>query len=61
MPYVIKHTNGRKGYVTEPGSKRSYTPSLQRARVFNTREEAEGNRCPGNEYVVEIDTKAECR
>jgi hypothetical protein len=49
MPYVIK--NGHR-YVTPPGSYRSYTPYLQNARKFDTREQAEREAC-GNESVVD--------
>lgn len=51
MAYVIKRTDQGGGYVAPPGSRKSYTPRLQSARVFSTREEAERNRCPGNEVV----------
>ena len=32
----------------------SYTRNLQQAKLFTTREEAERDRCPGNERVVDI-------
>lgn len=53
MSYVIMRTDGV--YVARSGSASSYTPYLQRARVFTTREAAERERCPGNERVVSIE------
>jgi hypothetical protein len=50
--YVLRRTIG--GYVTWPGSARSYTRNVLDARWFATREEAERNRCPDNEHVVLI-------
>jgi len=52
MAYVIKRTDQGGGYVALPGSRKSYTQYLQYARVFSTREEAEKNKCPGNEVVL---------
>jgi hypothetical protein len=50
---VLKRTSDGK-YVAKPGSKNSYTKYLQHARVFRTREEAERDRCPENERIVEV-------
>lgn len=50
--FVIKRNDGL--YVAKPGSKNSYTMFLQHARVFRTREEAERDRCPGNERIVDM-------
>lgn len=52
MSYVIVRSDG--AYVARPGSASSYTPYLQRARVFSTREAAERERCPGNERVSTV-------
>jgi len=55
--FVLKRTgkSHRHGqYVAKPGSKNSYTKYLQHARVFRTREEAERDRCPENERIVEV-------
>lgn len=52
MLYVIQRSDGV--WVTRPGSKGSYTRFLQHARVFRTREEAERERCPGNERVIAV-------
>ena len=51
--FALKRTTDGK-YVAKPGSKNSYTKFLQHARVFRTREEAERDRCPGNERIVGI-------
>ena len=50
--YVIKrHEDG--AYVAPLGSVSSYTRSLQHARVFTTREDAQLD-CCGNESIVAI-------
>ena len=49
MPYIIVRSDG--AYVTRPGTPASYTRDLTRAWVIPSREEAERNRCPGNETV----------
>lgn len=41
-------------FVTNPGSKRSYTKLLQEARLFDTRTSAE-KECCGNERVVALE------
>jgi hypothetical protein len=53
--YVIKRNDG--AYVTPPGSFRSYTQRIQDARVFQSKETAEKERCPGNESVVTIENE----
>ena len=53
--YIIKRVDG--AYVARPGSASSYTLLLQRARTFNTREAAEADKCPGNEYVTTVDSE----
>jgi hypothetical protein len=50
--FVLKRTDGQ--FVTPPGSQRSYTNSLQSARIFPTREAAQQDAC-GNETVVPLD------
>lgn len=57
MPFVIRRTDG--AYVSDPNRNRtgkSYTTRLQDAKVFRTREAAEADRCPGNEYVESLAT-----
>jgi hypothetical protein len=52
--YVIERTDQGGGYVAPSGSRYSYTKSLEKARTFSTRDEADGHRCPGNEVVVPV-------
>lgn len=57
--YVLK--GGVRGhYVARPGEDKSYTPLLQKARVFATRAEAERERC-GNETVISVENALEGR
>lgn len=58
--YVIKRRPDG-AYVAPSGSKSSYTRVLQNARVFATKEAAEGNRCPENEYVVPVEDELKGR
>jgi hypothetical protein len=58
---VLTEYNGRYPagyYVADMNKNRSgggsYTRSLQNAKVFSTREQAEGERCPGNEIVMDV-------
>ena len=50
--FVLRRTDG--AYAAPHGSVASYTRSLQFARIFNTREAAEQDRCPDNERVVSV-------
>jgi hypothetical protein len=52
--YVIKRSPDG-AYVAPAGLKSSYTRVLQNARIFHTRESAERDRCPENEYVVPVE------
>ena len=52
MRYVIRRNDG--AYVAPSGQRSSYTPFLQRARTWATREAAEAE-CCGNERVVAVD------
>jgi hypothetical protein len=55
MSYVIQRTDRPNDwYVSPPGSLASYTPKLQDARVFPTREAAELEKC-GNERVLTLE------
>lgn len=50
--YVIQRDQDGQ-FVSRPGSRNSYTDSLQAARKFGSRTEAE-NDCCGNEHVVAV-------
>lgn len=51
MYYVIVREDGM--IASRPGSRRSYTSSLFRARIWRSRQSAERNRC-GNERIVDV-------
>ena len=51
--FVIRRNDG--AYVARPGSAGSYTRSLESAWKFYNREEADKQRCPGNETVVSVE------
>ena len=51
MAYVLKDTR-HGNYVARPGSRSSFTPKLQDARVYPTKESAERDRCPESEVAV---------
>ncbi len=38
-------------YVTNPGSKYSYSPNKDEAQEFSTHKEAEAERCSSSEYI----------
>jgi hypothetical protein len=52
MKYVLKRDDGK--FVARPGSEHSYTDKLQRARTFDTRDEAERDRC-SNEILLTLE------
>jgi hypothetical protein len=52
--YVIQNTETGR-YVTPSGSAASYTSKLQCARTFATKEQADRERCPGNETVLPLE------
>jgi hypothetical protein len=52
--FVLQKTDGKGGYVTPPGSEKSYTHDIANARIFSTREKAEAERCVENEIVVPL-------
>jgi hypothetical protein len=54
--FIIKRTDQGGGYVAKPGSKKSYTNKVKNMRKFDSEEEAERERCPGNEMVLPIAT-----
>ena len=55
--YVIKRIDQGGGYLTRPGSQKSYTqvPGLHNIRVFKTRAEAERERCQDNEIIIDLE------
>ena len=52
--FVLERTDQGGGYVAPPGSAKSYVQDVLKARVFDTREEAEADRCVENEIIVEV-------
>ena len=53
--WVLRRTDQGGGYVADMRkSKGSYTHSLQIAKLYQTQEAAEADRCPGNETAVDI-------
>ena len=55
MTFVLIRTKDRK-YVARWNSEHSYTARLEDAQVFTTRDDAETNRCPESERVVDVDS-----
>ena len=54
MPYYLKNTE-TGNFVAPAGQHKSYVKELQFARPYATREEAEKDRCPGNEVVLSLE------
>lgn len=52
-----RHPNGSFEYVARPGSEQSYTDDIRQAQIFKTRDEANANRCPENEYVFSLESQ----
>ena len=52
--YVIKRTDQEKGYLANPGSKNTYTHSLEKARIFQTKSQAENEYCRNNEIIISV-------
>ncbi len=53
MKYVVKRKEDG-AYVSTPGSRESYTRSLEKARKWSSKAAAEAE-CCGNEYAVNVD------
>lgn len=57
MLYILRRTtnlaNGHPAYVARAGSEKSYTSSLARARVFQSKRAAESEKC-GNEVIEKV-------
>lgn len=54
MSYVLVRTSDG-AFVARPGSASSYTLALQKAETFQSKEQAERNKC-GNEVAVCVDS-----
>lgn len=52
---VRRAKNGRLEYVTRPGAEHSFTSQLESARTFSTKEMAQKEVCPENEWVVPVE------
>jgi hypothetical protein len=52
--YILQRTDQGGGYVTPSGSKNAYTQDPYHARIFETKEEVERNRCVENEIIIPI-------
>ena len=57
MKYVLKRTDQGGGYVALPGSRKAYLKSILSARRFDTREEAERERCEENEIICPLNVR----
>ena len=57
MPYILKRTDRRGGYVADVGRSRgsAYTRKPEEIKLYPTREAAERDRCPENEVVMRSD------
>lgn len=51
--YLIKRMTDGK-FVAPRGAKHSYTTRIDLARVYQTKEEADADRCPENERIIEV-------
>jgi hypothetical protein len=56
MAYLIKRDSADGGgFVAKPGSRGSYTRDIAQARKYETREAADADRCPENEWLVPLE------
>jgi len=51
--FVLKRTDQGGGYHSRPGSEHSYTRNLEKARIFDTRADAERAACE-NERALSV-------
>lgn len=61
--YVLKRTTDSR-YVADMRKSKtggSYTPDLRQAKIFPSREAAHADRCPGNEYIADLQDELEGR
>ena len=54
LRYVIRRTDQSGGYVAMAGQEHSYTNTIRNMRKFDSVQEANENRCEGNEIVVPL-------
>ena len=55
MKYILRRLDQGGGYVTPSGSNKAYTRDKWRARRYDTIEDAELDRCIGNEIIEELE------
>jgi len=55
--YVIMRTDQGGGFLSTGGGA-AYTFNIEYIRLFDTREQAERERCPGNEIVLPLEAVA---
>lgn len=61
--YVLKRTSDSR-YVADMSKSRtgsSYTPDIRQAKFYPSREAANADRCPENEYVANVQDELEGR
>jgi len=54
MYVIVRIPDGQ--YVQPPGREKSYSPFLQDAQVFVSKEDADINCCTGNEQVIPLES-----
>lgn len=52
--FIIKRTDSKGGYVAPDGYCSSYVKDVAKAKRFINREEANRERCVGNEVVLDL-------
>jgi hypothetical protein len=50
--YVIERTDQGGGYLAKEGNDKAFTRDVAKVRIFERREDAERERCKGNEVVI---------
>lgn len=58
--YVIKRTTESGGYVAKPGSYRSYTHDIAKAKLYSTKEKAQADTCSDNEIIIPLRGLFDC-
>lgn len=61
--YILKRTTDGRYVADMQKSKTgsSYTPDIRQAKQYATREQADDNRCPENERIVDLHDELEGR